>query len=67
VDVTAPDVRAAGLAVAGVVAPELCALDADHGTRFLGGRRRYEAAFELGLSSRPLEPDDLNPSPHPFP
>jgi ribosomal protein S12 methylthiotransferase accessory factor len=67
VDVTAPDIRAAGLTVARVVAPELCALDADHRTRFLGGRRRYEAAFELGLSSRPLEPADLNPSPHPFP
>lgn len=67
VDVTAPDIRAAGLAVARVVAPELCALDADHRARFLGGRRRYEAAFELGLSSRPLEPADLNPSPHPFP
>jgi ribosomal protein S12 methylthiotransferase accessory factor len=67
VDVTAPDVRAAGLAVARVVAPELCALDADHRTRFLGGRRRYEAAFELGLSSQALAPDDLNPSPHPFP
>jgi ribosomal protein S12 methylthiotransferase accessory factor len=67
VDVTAPDIRAAGLTVARVVAPELCALDADHRARFLGGRRLYEAAFELGLSSRPLEPVDLNPSPHPFP
>jgi ribosomal protein S12 methylthiotransferase accessory factor len=67
VDVTAPDIGAAGLTVARVVAPELCALDADHRARFLGGRRRYEAAFELGLSARPLEPADLNPAPHPFP
>jgi ribosomal protein S12 methylthiotransferase accessory factor len=67
VDVTAPDVEAAGLAVAKVVAPELCPLDADHRTRFLGGRRLYEAAFEVGLSSRVLEPADLNPYPHPFP
>jgi ribosomal protein S12 methylthiotransferase accessory factor len=66
-DVTAPDVAAAGLTVARVVAPGLCALDADHGTRFLGGRRRYEAAFELGLAPRPLTPSDLNPFPHPFP
>jgi ribosomal protein S12 methylthiotransferase accessory factor len=66
-DVTAPDVRAAGVTVARVVAPELCALDADHRARFLGGRRRYRAAFELGLATRPLEPADLNPSPHPFP
>lgn len=67
VDVTAPDIRAAGLTVARVISPELCALDADHRTRFLGGRRLYEAAFELSLSSRPLEPAELNPSPHPFP
>jgi ribosomal protein S12 methylthiotransferase accessory factor len=67
VDVTAPDIRAAGLAVARVLAPELCALDADHRARFLGGRRRYLAAFRLGLCRRPLEPGDLNPWPHPFP
>jgi ribosomal protein S12 methylthiotransferase accessory factor len=67
VDVTAPDIRAAGLCVAKVVAPELCPLDADHRTRFLGGRRLYEAAFELGLRSRVLGPEELNPDPHPFP
>jgi ribosomal protein S12 methylthiotransferase accessory factor len=67
VDVTPPDVRAAGVAVAKVIAPELCPLDADHRLRFLGGRRLYEAAFELGFSSNVLEPSDLNPYPHPFP
>ena len=67
VDVTAPDIRDAGLSVAKVVAPELCPLDADHRARFLGGCRLYEAAFELGLMSRVLGPDDLNPAPHPFP
>jgi ribosomal protein S12 methylthiotransferase accessory factor len=67
VDVTATDIRDAGLAVAKVVAPELCPLDADHRTRFLGGRRLYEAAFELGLTGRVLGPGDLNPDPHPFP
>jgi ribosomal protein S12 methylthiotransferase accessory factor len=67
VDVSAPDIRAAGVSVAKVVAPELCPLDADHRTRFLGGRRLYEAAFELGLSSRVFAPADLNPYPHPFP
>jgi len=66
-DVTAPDIRDAGLAVARVVAPELCPLDADHCTRFLGGRRLYEAAFDRGLSDRPLDPARLNPYPHPFP
>ena len=67
VDVTTQDVQAAGLKVARVVAPELCPLDADHRTRFLGGRRLYEAPVELGLTSRPRGSADLNPYPHPFP
>jgi ribosomal protein S12 methylthiotransferase accessory factor len=67
VDVTAPDVRAAGMAVARVVAPDLCPLEADHRARFLGGRRLYEAAFELRLARRPLDPASVNPHPHPFP
>ena len=67
VDVTAPDIRSAGVSVAKVVAPELCPLDADHRARFLGGRRLYEAAYGLGLSSRVFGAADLNPYPHPFP
>jgi ribosomal protein S12 methylthiotransferase accessory factor len=67
VDVTAPDVRCAGVSVAKVVAPELCPLDADQRARFLGGRRLYEAAYELGLSSGVFEAAELNPYPHPFP
>jgi ribosomal protein S12 methylthiotransferase accessory factor len=67
VDVTSPDVAELGLVVTKVVAPELCALDVAHGARFLGGRRLYEAAVELGLRSRPLAAAELNPYPHPFP
>jgi ribosomal protein S12 methylthiotransferase accessory factor len=67
VDATAPDIRSAEVSVARVVVPELCPLDADHRARFLGGRRLYEAAYELGLSSRVLDAADLNPYPHPFP
>jgi ribosomal protein S12 methylthiotransferase accessory factor len=66
-DVTAPDIGDAGLRVAKVVAPELCALDVAHDARFLGGRRLYHAAFELGLRAAPLGPEELNPHPHPFP
>jgi len=66
VDVTAPDVRAAGVAVARVIAPELCPLDVVHRLRYLGGRRRYEVPVRLGLRTR-LAEDDLNPDPHPFP
>jgi ribosomal protein S12 methylthiotransferase accessory factor len=67
VDVTAPDIRSAGLHVSKVVAPELCPLDADHRARFLGGWRLYGVAHELGLSSRSFGVADLNPHPHPFP
>lgn len=67
IDVTAPDVRDAGLTVVKVIVPELCALDVDHRARFLGGRRLYEVPAKLGLRARPLGFDDLNPDPHPFP
>ena len=67
VDVTAPDVRAAGLNVVKVVAPELCALDVPYRARFLGGSRLYEAAYQLGLVAAPLGVHDLNSYPHPFP
>jgi ribosomal protein S12 methylthiotransferase accessory factor len=67
VDVTAPDVREAGLRVAKVVAPELIPLDVAYEHRFLGGRRLALAAFELGLRTAPLPFDELNPYPHPFP
>jgi ribosomal protein S12 methylthiotransferase accessory factor len=67
VDVTSPDVRQLGLSVARVLAPELCALDVSHRAQYLGGRRLYRAAHDLGLVDAPLEPNDLNPLPHPFP
>jgi ribosomal protein S12 methylthiotransferase accessory factor len=67
VDITAPDVAAAGLRVARVVVPELQPLDVAYAGRFLGGTRLYRAAFELGLRSSPMTYDDLNPYPHPFP
>ncbi len=67
VDVTAPDIREAGLWVARAVVPELCGLDVVHGIRYLGGRRLYDAPVEAGLLDRPLDVAELNPDPHPFP
>ncbi|MGH3049287.1 MAG: YcaO-like family protein, partial [Gaiellaceae bacterium] len=67
VDVTSPDVRDSGLSVMRVVCPQLCALDVVDRARFLGGSRLSRAAFELGLTQRPLGLGDLNPDPHPFP
>ena len=67
VDVTSPDVRELGLTVMKVLAPELCSLEVLQHARFLGGRRLYETAAELGLRSEPLADDAVNPEPHPFP
>lgn len=67
VDVTAPDVRDAGLRVVRVVAPELCALDVEHAARRLGGRRLYDVPRQLGLRDDALSATELNPDPHPFP
>ncbi|MBS4054613.1 MAG: YcaO-like family protein [Thermaerobacter sp.] len=67
VDVTSPDIRQAGMHVVKVVVPEFCQLSAGHLWRFLGGKRLYHAAYELGLRSSPLMKAELNPYPHPFP
>ncbi len=67
VDVTAPDIREAGLCVMRFVGPELCSLDVAHSARFLGGVRLLRAAYEAGLLPAPLTIADLNPDPHPFP
>jgi ribosomal protein S12 methylthiotransferase accessory factor len=67
VDVTPPDVAAAGLRTVRAIAPELCSLDVAHTARCLGGSRLYEAAWKLGLRDSPLAPGEVNPLPHPFP
>jgi ribosomal protein S12 methylthiotransferase accessory factor len=67
VDVTTPDARQAGVAVARVVAPELCPLDVRHDARFLGGERLLTLPFRLGLTAAPAAWDDVNHDPHPFP
>jgi ribosomal protein S12 methylthiotransferase accessory factor len=67
VDVTAPDVREAGLSVVKTVAPGLCALDVAHRARFLGGPRLRDASKRAALTDRVFALDDLNPDPHPFP
>ncbi len=67
VDVTAPDVREAGLAVVRVIAPELCALDVEHNAQLLGGNRLYDEPLRLGVRERRLTEADINPDPHPFP
>lgn len=67
VDITPPDVADAGLRAIHVLSPELQPIDFPHRRRFLGGRRLYHAAHELGLREQPFAPSELNPEPHPFP
>ena len=66
-DVTSPDIREVGLCVARVLSPELCPLDVIHLARFLGPRRLFHAAHELGLREEPLTMETVNHDPHPFP
>jgi ribosomal protein S12 methylthiotransferase accessory factor len=67
VDLTPCDLRAAGLAVVRVIAPELCGLDVEHRARLHGGRRLYDEPRRLCMRPRTLTEDELNPDPHPFP
>lgn len=66
-DLTSPDIASAGLWVAKVFSPQLSPLDSGYPTRMLGGRRLRTRAHEVGLVTQPLNFDDLNPWPHPFP
>ncbi len=67
VDITSPDIKQAGFYVVKVICPELCSLNASYRYRFLGGKRLYHAAYQLGLRDLPLSDDEVNPHPHPFP
>jgi ribosomal protein S12 methylthiotransferase accessory factor len=67
VELTAPDVAELGVRVVKTVAPELCMLDVPHGARFRGNPRLLAAPHALELAAHPLELDELNPDPHPFP
>jgi ribosomal protein S12 methylthiotransferase accessory factor len=68
VDVTTPDVAAAGLSVMRVIVPGLVPLHSDHRRPFLGVRRLFELPFRLGWDRRGWNPEQgLNPFPHPFP
>jgi len=66
-DVTTPDIREVGLFVVRVLSPQLCPLDVIHLARFLGPRRLFHAAHELGFRDEPLTLETVNHDPHPFP
>ncbi|MFF7880874.1 YcaO-like family protein [Streptomyces sp. NPDC020794] len=65
VDLTTPDVAAAGLAVVRVVVPGLIG-NAPPAFPYLGGERLYRTPVELGLLPGPLGEDELYPHPLPL-
>jgi ribosomal protein S12 methylthiotransferase accessory factor len=67
VDVTSADVAELGVAVARVVAPQLCAIDVYGGAPYLGGDRRYTEPYTTAFVPAPLDFDDMNLLPHPYP
>ncbi|MEW2368053.1 YcaO-like family protein [Streptomyces sp. NPDC006656] len=65
VDLTTPDVAAAGLAVVRVVVPGLVG-NAPPAFPYLGGERLYRTPARIGLVPRPLREDELYPHPLPL-
>jgi ribosomal protein S12 methylthiotransferase accessory factor len=66
VDVTTPDVRAAGLTIVRVLVPGSQPLHGFHQAAHLAGPRLRDAGKHLPYLSRPLSETEVNPWPHPF-
>ena len=66
-DLTTVDVDEAGFKVVRAVVPGMHHLDVSHEYRYLGGTRLYEVPYKMGLRSRPLTEEEINPYPHMFP
>lgn len=66
VEITAPDVAAAGWRVVRAIATGLQPIHFGHGEARLGGRRLFEAPAAWGLRASPSRPDALNRCPHPL-
>ncbi|RJX40279.1 bacteriocin biosynthesis protein SagD [Paenibacillus pinisoli] len=68
VDVTAPEIKRNGLHCVKVLIPGMLPMTFGHQfTRLAGLERVLWVPAELGYVKEPLEPDELNPYPHPFP
>jgi ribosomal protein S12 methylthiotransferase accessory factor len=67
VDITTPDIRAAGLVVVKVVAPGLIDVNPDHARPPTHLPRLYEVPQQLGWRRSPIAQGDLNADVHPFP
>jgi ribosomal protein S12 methylthiotransferase accessory factor len=66
-ELTTVDVDEVGFKVTRVVIPGMQPLDVNHSRRYLGGTRLYEVPCQMGLRSRPLTEEEVNPYPHIFP
>lgn len=68
VDVTAPEINRNGLHCVKVLIPGMLPMTfGHHFTRLAGLERVLQVPAELGYVKEPLELEDLNPYPHPFP
>lgn len=68
VDVTAPEIKRNGLHCVKVLIPGMLPMTFGHQfTRLAGLERVLRVPAELGYVKEPLELEDLNPYPHPFP
>lgn len=66
-DMTSPDVTEGGGHVFRLFSPDLQMLDVGYRARFLGNPRLRTHPFEMGVTSKVIGQDELNPLPHPFP
>lgn len=67
IDLTSPDIQSLGLHVMKVVVPSLIDLNPVHWERPWNKRRLYSLGRQLGRLDGPVEMNQLNPTPHPFP
>jgi ribosomal protein S12 methylthiotransferase accessory factor len=67
VDITTEDVRELGLTVVKMIVPGMVQLPRSEMERPIASKRIYETPVALGLRQEPIQPQDLNHSPHPFP
>ncbi len=66
-DLTSPDIQAAGLCVTRVLVPGCEVMEGDHHLPQLGGLRWREVPYELGLTAARPDLGTLNSIPHPYP
>jgi ribosomal protein S12 methylthiotransferase accessory factor len=67
IDLTPPEFRSMGLWTVKTLVPGTYPMNFDERWRHLGGARIRSAPVTAGLRSVPLEPTELNHTPHPFP